>query len=374
MNSLPTVILTKRQAGPGITMGVVIVSCGWGAAPAHAELLTYEQFLYPASVISINGLGGGQGWGGPWSGNHLIDPAIGLETVYNPYPLPGGLPTAVVAMPRGGHALNPCESQSSGYGRVSTRLLARPINMAHDGVWYFSFLMRRDTVATDCSGYHTAYNNMRVALAFLAGGSHPVNDAQISFGSDLQSLGGSNSFEVILKGTPEPGSEFADDTIVNETTFQIVGKVVSSASTYDQVFFERYQPGKAVDPADPEWDKFSRPAMNNSLIDRICLYGQAAHAVDEIRIGTSWDSVTGEAPPAVCTSFAPPDFDFDCDVDADDLGRFTACALGPMIAQNAAACQGARLDGDPDVDLDDFGVFQRCYSGAGRAADPGCAD
>jgi hypothetical protein len=232
--------------------------------------------------------------------------------------------------------------------------------------------MRRETVATDCSGLHPAYNNMRVAVAFLAGGSHPVNDAEIVFGSDLHG-GGSNSLQVTIAGTPEPGSDFADDTIINETTYQIVGKIAASASTYDQVFFERYQPGKTIDLVEPEWDKFSRPAINNSLIDRLCLYGQSAHAVDEIRIGTSWVSVTNQAPPAPCTSFAAPDFDFDCDVDEVDFDHFRSCALGPMIAQTAAGCQNARLDADSDIDFDDFGIFQRCYSGA-NIADAGCAD
>ncbi|HOW73869.1 MAG TPA: hypothetical protein PKY77_24970 [Phycisphaerae bacterium] len=32
------------------------------------------------------------------------------------------------------------------------------------------------------------------------------------------------------------------------------------------------------------------------------------------------------------------------------------------------------FDKDADVDLADFGVFQRCYSGAGKPADPQCAN
>ena len=162
---------------------------------AKAELLTFEQFLYPPGVTAIGGLNGGLGWAEPWSGNHRIETGIGLEAVYNLYPFPGGLPTAVVASARGGYAYNPCESQSTAYGPVSVRRLAQPIHMDQDGTYYFSFLMRRETVATDCSGLHPAYNNMRVEVAFLAGGSHPVNDAEIVFGSDLHG-GGSNSLEV----------------------------------------------------------------------------------------------------------------------------------------------------------------------------------
>ena len=31
-------------------------------------------------------------------------------------------------------------------------------------------------------------------------------------------------------------------------------------------------------------------------------------------------------------------------------------------------------NGDADIDETDFGIFQRCLSGAGKPADPNCAD
>ncbi|MBI4579550.1 MAG: hypothetical protein HY718_07610, partial [Planctomycetes bacterium] len=70
----------------------------------------------------------------------------------------------------------------------------------------------------------------------------------------------------------------------------------------------------------------------------------------------------------------PGDFDFDRDVDADDLAVFAACATGPGIPQSDPACVKARLDGDDDVDSADFGIFQRCLSAADTPADPGCAN
>ena len=77
----------------------------------------------------------------------------------------------------------------------------------------------------------------------------------------------------------------------------------------------------------------------------------------------------------VCTSFAPVDFDTDCDVDADDFAVFESCDLGPAVPHSGTpTCQMADLDDDNDVDGDDFGVFQGCYSGSGNPADPNCAD
>jgi hypothetical protein len=71
----------------------------------------------------------------------------------------------------------------------------------------------------------------------------------------------------------------------------------------------------------------------------------------------------------------PGNFDNDCDVDADDLGIFEACASGPGIPHaGSEACQQADSDSDNDVDQSDFGIFQRCYSGENTPADPNCAN
>ena len=74
-----------------------------------------------------------------------------------------------------------------------------------------------------------------------------------------------------------------------------------------------------------------------------------------------------------CATFAPADFDQDCDVDAADLIAFKLCASRSHVAY-ADGCAAKDLDHDGDVDMDDFGVFQRCYSGTGQLADPNCAN
>lgn len=70
--------------------------------------------------------------------------------------------------------------------------------------------------------------------------------------------------------------------------------------------------------------------------------------------------------------YPPGDLDQDCDVDADDLAGFIACALGPGVPQNEPACANARLDGDDDVDCVDFAILQRCWSGEGNIPDLTC--
>jgi len=75
----------------------------------------------------------------------------------------------------------------------------------------------------------------------------------------------------------------------------------------------------------------------------------------------------------MCTSYAPADFDRDCDVDGDDLAAFVACVSGPTLG-SLSGCSGKDLDHDTDVDQTDFGLFQRCYTGAGIPANPDCAN
>lgn len=74
-----------------------------------------------------------------------------------------------------------------------------------------------------------------------------------------------------------------------------------------------------------------------------------------------------------CAESVAPDFDGDCDVDADDYAAFEVCGSGPGIALTAG-CENKDFDADNDVDQSDFSTFQRCYSGQGNPADPGCAN
>ena len=74
---------------------------------------------------------------------------------------------------------------------------------------------------------------------------------------------------------------------------------------------------------------------------------------------------------SLCTSFAAPDFDMDCDVDQTDYDALESCASGPAIPHDTG-CEGKDLDIDGDVDQSDFGLFQRCFSGENIAAEPAC--
>ena len=61
------------------------------------------------------------------------------------------------------------------------------------------------------------------------------------------------------------------------------------------------------------------------------------------------------------------DFDFDCDVDLSDFGKFALCYAGPGVTTPPPSCTDldfyiADVDGDSDVDLSDFATFALLYS------------
>jgi hypothetical protein len=71
---------------------------------------------------------------------------------------------------------------------------------------------------------------------------------------------------------------------------------------------------------------------------------------------------------------APADFDFDRDVDDNDLAHLAECLTGPQLPWTDPCCEATDLDGDGDVDQDDFGKLQRCYAGPDTVPESDCAE
>ena len=70
------------------------------------------------------------------------------------------------------------------------------------------------------------------------------------------------------------------------------------------------------------------------------------------------------------TTYVPPDFDLDNDVDMEDFGHFQQC-LGEVSVQGPA-CEDADFNDDTFVDQNDFGLFQACLTGANTPPEPDC--
>jgi len=67
------------------------------------------------------------------------------------------------------------------------------------------------------------------------------------------------------------------------------------------------------------------------------------------------------------------DFDWDRDVDVDDLAAFQTCATGPGLGPVSPCCTWADLNTDGHVDMIDFAMLQRCLTiPAGSIPPSGC--
>lgn len=95
-------------------------------------------------------------------------------------------------------------------------------------------------------------------------------------------------------------------------------------------------------------------------------YAASPPIVGQHRMWVDWVRVRHSKP---VTALA--DFDFDGDVDDEDVSAFESCAAGPGV-QTADNCTDRDFDGDQDVDQVDFAYMQRCISGPGIPADPLC--
>jgi hypothetical protein len=134
-----------------------------------------------------------------------------------------------------------------------------------------------------------------------------------------------------------------------------------------------------TDPADGKWrvqvaGTETAPYTLRGYLADVSVGGTLASAAGTAQIGVPDQHQMVVTPPLGLT-LSPVNinsyFDQDWDVDATDLGSFTACFSGPAVPWTGD-CAKADLDNDADIDQTDFALFQRCYSGDGQAADLQC--
>src|SRR5262249_16276030 len=79
------------------------------------------------------------------------------------------------------------------------------------------------------------------------------------------------------------------------TTYLFVAKVVASGSASDQVFLRVYGPGEPIGAEEPgSWTVVSPQFRSDLVFDWLGLHVNSMHRqmIDEIRVGTTWSSVT----------------------------------------------------------------------------------
>lgn len=247
------------------------------SASDQGRLLSYDGFDYAFTQTTSRrqDAAGGSGWRAPWFRSQVV------------FDLPMDFtPRQSLAMPAdllpstGGRMDFPTEREKPDtYRDACMRYYVDPIDLARDGVRYLSLLVQRST-RTDGPTHHW----FRCMLT-----SETVSNDRLGFG-------------IMSNGCPHLLNRFGNSngtvSIRDAVPYLCVFKIVSSRSAPDQAFLKLYAPEDTVDRHEPAaWTLVGQPGNYDGVLGSLHINNgtERAWSVDEVRIGTSWESVTPRA-------------------------------------------------------------------------------
>lgn len=270
------------------------------APDAAAGLLAYEGFDYHApDAITMGKANGGLGWISPWT--VTVDrPLERGEQKRPPLNVKEGLTRPGAVIPAVGGRFD-----YAGVG-VFYRQLATPLRLDTDGVYFISCLFRR--AGPSGHPFHTvalmlrpneagpppakakdAHNGKRKDKDHHEHGHEP----KPSLANRLMiGTGGSN--QVYTRLGPHCGCSSLP--ISSNVTYLLVAKIVASRASYDQVSVRVYDPTEPIGAEEPaSWTLISPAFRSNLVFDWLGVHVNSNNRkmIDEIRVGTTWSSVTG---------------------------------------------------------------------------------
>ncbi len=226
------------------------------------------------------GAAGGTGWSGPWG--------VDWPTSDRPFRVePAGLRgPAGFAGAAGGRVTAPTRLEDGG-GRGLKRRLAAPIDAAARQTVFLALLVRRERPAAAGRG------GFRVQLVGTRG--------RIGFG-------------VLSDGRPivyGPAGNAATGAPVGEGTHLFVFELIARPNRPDRLRLKVIRPGETVPSAEPlNWTVTGRPAKLDAALEAVHVTdgvrAETGWSFDEIRLGTTWQSVTTGAPEAGALTDATP--------------------------------------------------------------------
>jgi len=237
------------------------------------RLQALEQFDYAMqnSISSQAEANGGLGWNSHWyRGWQESDQILDFEPGKNLQGPP------LFAKPEGGCLEFPVEQLDQHFREASKRVLADPIDMSVDSVRYISFLLHRDqqSIGQDNEWFRF----------MLVAGAERVRRLGFGVLSDRRPI----IFNL-------EGNATSSKRIEDGNTYLFVVKIVTGKKRPDQMFLKCYGPEDTVDLSEPfEWTVSGRMVQHDEVMDEFHLYNgpDRAYWADEIRLGTSWESVT----------------------------------------------------------------------------------
>jgi hypothetical protein len=299
---------------------------------AGSALMAYEGFDYDALDYLSNNAPGGTGWIGGWQGS--------ASTSTNVYAAAGSIEPDVQM----NYQLTPqANSAQAGASYYAMRKMEDAVDMGITADYYISYLVNLDD---------NTYNSSSVGLYQNGDSTSPWLFRSEMFyigypGYDLDS-------QFALRSNSNVSTKHV--SWESGTTYMVVVKIDADADGDDIVSVKVFDAANPVPTAEPtSWDA-SFTADLDSQYSWFSIYGRAANYTywtkDEIYVGMSWASVTGN--PVVCGDpFTSPVYDLsgDCIVDIDDLKLFAAGWLDCTNPDNMECA--SMLSDDPTTDYTD---------------------
>ncbi len=236
-------------------------------------LLAYEGFLYTNPLALQNGKEtSGSGWDGPWRASTVRPAAKGERLSLN---VKESLVREGAATPSVGGSFD-----YTGLARTY-RKLAKPIPLDTDGVYYLSFLFRRQAPADPTSS---------LALLFWTDDDYQQQNF-LDYRKRLYiGVKGSNQLDTHLERMTASASMPLNDGV----TYLLVAKIAAGRSRPDQVFLRVYGPQDQIKPEETgRWSVKSAPFRSDLVFEwvELSVNGKRRQTIDEIRVGTTWASV-----------------------------------------------------------------------------------
>jgi hypothetical protein len=241
-----------------------------------ADLLVYEGFDYSsADLLRTGKANGGFGWTSPWTPG-FARPLREGDKNYLALNVKESLVRRDAQTKSIGGAF-----EYAGFAKYHRRMGA-PLRMDADAVYYLSFLVRREGPPEEPLN----------AVAILFRTTEELQRGQEDGRKRLNvGVGGWNQLFTHLGGvgsrTPVP-LRFGE-------TYLLVAKIVTSKTGSDQVFMRVYSPEEPVEREESGgWTVTGPPFQSDLTFDwmEVHINSKTRQTIDEIRLGTTWSSVT----------------------------------------------------------------------------------
>lgn len=233
---------------------------------AGVALLAYDGFENLAGRLQRGR--SGFGWSGGWGTNYHAHASTGT--------IVDARDDTVFGMPRAGRRLLQLSS-----GESIWRDLEHPLALDPGRVYYLSFIGQRHRASNESGRF------LQVALCSDDRHPRPRSQKELGFGITTDGFPFVKSGGKITQSAPP-----TDD----DTVYLYVGKIVVSSDRIVQTYLRIYRTGETVDQQEPKaWTTVGPPTACEAALPRvrITVGASAVFEIDELRIGTTWHSVTG---------------------------------------------------------------------------------